>query len=81
MGSQGTPEGLAVDEQGRVYVTDYALGRVEVFDSDGQFLSVFGDRGGDEGEFRAPVAIALDGQGNIYISDQTNNTIQKFTLR
>jgi sugar lactone lactonase YvrE len=80
-GIQGTPEGLAVDGQGRVYVTDYSLGRVEVFSSEGELLGVWGNKGGGDGEFLAPVAIALDGPGNIYVSDQTANTIQKFTLR
>ena len=80
LGIQGTPEGLAVDELGRVYVTDYALGRVEVFTGDGQLLTVWGARGNDDGEFRAPVAIALDQAGNAYVSDQSNNTLQKFSL-
>ena len=80
-GAQGTPEGLAVDELGRVYVTDYALGRVDVFNVDGQLLTSWGARGNDDGEFRAPVAIALDQAGNAYVSDQSNNTIQKFSLR
>jgi tripartite motif-containing protein 2/3/tripartite motif-containing protein 71 len=62
-------------------VTDYALGRVEVFSSDGELLFVWGDKGSAEGQFRTPVAIAVDQSGAVYVSDQTNNTVQKFSLR
>jgi len=63
-----------------VYVTDYVLGRVEVFDSEGKQLFVWGAKGSDDGHFSAPVAIALDRVGAVYVSDQANNTVQKFSL-
>ena len=40
------PHNVAVDSQGRVYVTDRDNRRVEVFDSSGKFLSQWPDIGG-----------------------------------
>ena len=73
----GTPEGLAIDEQGNVYVTDYRLAQVEVYSAAGEFLTRWGERGTGDLQFQAPVAVAIDSAGDIYISDQKNNSVQK----
>jgi len=83
-GQFNDPGGIAIDAQGRVYVTEYAAHppenyRVQIFDSDGNFLSTWGHPGNNDGEFLHPLAIAVDKQGNIYVSDETNR-IQKFRL-
>lgn len=40
-----SPEGIAVDRQGRIYITDWASHRVVVFQSDGTFIKSFGQFG------------------------------------
>lgn len=40
-----SPEGIAVDNQGHLYISDYATHRVFVFRPDGQFINVFGTLG------------------------------------
>ncbi|NQT25455.1 hypothetical protein HQ585_08870 [candidate division KSB1 bacterium] len=40
-----SPEGIAVDPQGNIYISDYATHRVFVFRQDGQFVTVFGALG------------------------------------
>lgn len=79
------PEGVFVDDEGRVYVTDKVDNRVQIFDSDGKFLDSIGRNGGDgsegggDGEFRAPLDVAVDRRGNIFITDSGNNRVQVFS--
>lgn len=73
------PRGLAVDQQGRVYVTDTGNKRVVIFDSNGQYLTQFGQLGMEPGQFDEPVGIALDAQGNVYVADTWNSRVQVFS--
>ena len=73
--SRGQPTSIAVDADGRVFVSETPEGgRVQVFDADGQFLASWGA----EGQF--PWGVVLDGQGNVYVDDLLANTVQKFRL-
>ena len=47
-----SPAALAVDRHGHLYVVDAGQHRIQVFDPDGQFLTVWGSQGGDAGQFR-----------------------------
>ncbi len=67
---------IAVDGEGHVYVADYGNNRVQKFDSKGDFLAKWGNRG--NGHFIGPVDIALDGQGNVYVVEADSNRVQKF---
>jgi DNA-binding beta-propeller fold protein YncE len=82
-GRFGEPEGIAVDAQGNIYVTDNRDNyRVEKFDSDGKFLGKWGNWGSDDGQFEYVFRIAIDSQGNIYVTDDgDNDSIQKFRPR
>jgi glucose/arabinose dehydrogenase/plastocyanin/sugar lactone lactonase YvrE len=75
------PEGIAVDSfSGNVYVADTANNRIQVFSSNGTFISEWGgDYGSGEGEMRSPAGIALDQEGNVYVADTANNRIQVFS--
>ena len=75
--TKGTPEAVAVDGQGNVYVTDYDLGRLQVFDNNGQFLWAWGGR---EMLFKRPVGIAFDANRHIYIVGQRSRIVQVFNL-
>jgi hypothetical protein len=54
--------------------------RIQVLSPDGAFLTSWGERGSDAGQFVAPMVIALDGMGAAYVVDQANGRIQKFQL-
>src|SRR5919197_1541840 len=73
------PAGIALDSQGRVYVTDEWLNRVSVFDKDGNFLRHWGSAGSGAGEFNGPSGIAIDPQDVLYIVDSRNHRVQKYS--
>jgi hypothetical protein len=54
------PAGVAVDSSGNVIVVDTYNYRIQVFDSQGNFLRTFGYRGNDDGEFFLPQAAAIE---------------------
>ena len=61
-------------------VTDPNLvGRISVFDRDGNFLRVIGKTGTGPGEFRTPHALAFDSQGRLIVADRHNHRIQILT--
>lgn len=60
---------LALDAQGRVYVTDPDYYRVLVFDATGNFLTMWGDYGFDATTFNLPMGIAIGADGEVYVAD------------
>jgi|SRR5208283_103973 len=77
-GDFGGPQGVALDKDGNVYVTDTMNNRVEIFDADGQFISEFGRHCDGPGCFARPKGIAIDGDGHIWVADAFNDTLQAF---
>jgi DNA-binding beta-propeller fold protein YncE len=77
-GNFAAPQGVAVDKDGNVYVTDTLNDRVEIFDADGNFLSTFGKNGDGPGYFARPKGIAVDGDGHIWVADAMQNQLQVF---
>jgi DNA-binding beta-propeller fold protein YncE len=77
-GDFGAPQGVAVDGDGNVYVTDTLNNRVEIFDADGNFVSEFGKHGDGPGYFARPKGIAVDGDGHIWVADQMEDRLQVF---
>jgi DNA-binding beta-propeller fold protein YncE len=73
------PRGIAVDGEGRVYITDTGNKRVIVFDGDGNFITQFGSAGFEPGQFDEPVGIAVDAEGAAYVADTWNQRIQILT--
>lgn len=72
------PFGITKDLNGTLYVIDSQNTRVQVFDSNGSFLTKWGSSGSNPGQFHLPSEIAIDSSGNVYISDSGNDRIQKF---
>jgi DNA-binding beta-propeller fold protein YncE len=77
-GDFGAPQGVAVDNDGNVYVTDTLNNRVEIFDADGNFISTFGKNGDGPGYFVRPKGIAVDGDGHIWVADEMQDRLQVF---
>src|SRR6185503_9721119 len=77
-GDFGAPQGVAVDGEGNIYVTDTMNNRVEIFDADGNFISEFGKNGDGPGYFTRPKGIAVDSDGHIWVADQVQDRLQVF---
>ena len=72
------PSNAAVDQEGNVYVTDTMNNRVQIFDADGKFISMFGKQGDGPGDFARPKGIAIDSDGHIWVADAFQNRVQIF---
>ena len=77
-GNFAAPQGVAVDKEGNVYVTDTLNDRVEIFDADGVFISTFGKPGDGPGYFARPKGIAIDSDGHIWVADEMQDRLQVF---
>jgi DNA-binding beta-propeller fold protein YncE len=63
-----------------VYVADTDNHRIQVFSSNGAFISTWGVYGIDEIGMRFPEGIAIDQEGNVYVADTANHRISVFTF-
>ena len=73
------PLGLAIDESDRIYIADAGNNRVQVIDAAGNYITEFGGRGWQRGEFDHPSDIALSFQRSyrhLYVIDTRNNRVQ-----
>ena len=73
------PQGLALDGQGNLYVTDLLNHCVVKFRCDGVRLLSWGGPGVAAGEFRGPSAVAVNEAAQVFVADTYNHRIQKFT--
>jgi DNA-binding beta-propeller fold protein YncE len=76
------PQGLAIDDQDRLWVADACNHRIQVFDATvepPEFLFSFGQSGSGIGELSYPYNILLGDDGFLYVTEYGNHRIQKFT--
>lgn len=78
-GEFSKPTGVAVDQDGNVYVSDTWNNRVEVFDAEGNFIRTFGKGGDGPGFFARPKGIAIDCDGHVWVADAVQDRVQVFT--
>ena len=79
VGMFNLPWGVAVNARYEIAVTDFYNHRVQIFNSDGNYLRSFGREGNKAGEFKYPTGIAFHNNGNIFVADNDNQTIQIFS--
>jgi uncharacterized protein (TIGR03437 family) len=88
LASLKTPEGVAVDAVGNLYIADYQNKRIRKVTPAGVITTVAGNGAykcsGDGGPATAaslysPMDVAVDAAGNLYIADQRNSRIRKVT--
>ena len=73
------PWGVAVNARGEIAVTDHNNHRVQIFNSDGNYLRSFGREGNKAGEFKNPRGITFGNNGNIFVADNGNHRIHIFS--
>ncbi|MCX6340409.1 MAG: NHL repeat-containing protein [Candidatus Aureabacteria bacterium] len=69
---------IALDGEGRIWVTDGYNNRIEIFDSSGMLFGLWSGKGFKPGDSNIPKGIFI-GDGTVYISDTYNNRIQVFS--
>ena len=72
------PLGVAVAEDGRVYVADSGNGLIKVFDAEGQYLLSFGGKGSGDGQLEYPTAVRVR-NGRVYVADLRNDRVAVFS--
>ncbi len=70
------PRSVAVDPQGRVWVSDTGNSRLLVYDNNLKFLRAIGRRGSKPLEFQEPFGLAVDSAGDVYVADRLNFRVQ-----
>lgn len=74
-----TPEGIAADSSGNIYVADTGNNRMRKYNSSLVHQLNWGNAGTGEGQFNAPKGVAVDSADRIYVCDSGNNRIQVFS--
>lgn len=63
------PAGIALDQQGRLYVADVLAGEVVIFDPAGQVVERRGSRINSDGRFNRPIAVAIGPQNELLVNE------------
>ncbi len=72
------PFGIAVDNDGYLYVSDFEADEVIVMDRIGQVKKTIGFKGIGEGGLLGPEYLIFDDDDNLYVADSGNHRINKY---
>jgi sugar lactone lactonase YvrE len=82
-----TPQDVAADGTGNLYVADASNNRIRKITPAGDVTTLAGDGTGayldglsTAARFNRPRGVALDGAGNLYVADSSNNRIRKIVI-
>lgn len=70
------PYGIAIDSSNRVYISDWKTHSILVYTSKGMYVTSFGGKGREQGQFNLPAGLAVDDSGVLYVCDYGNNRVQ-----
>ncbi|HWI66923.1 MAG TPA: LamG-like jellyroll fold domain-containing protein, partial [Nitrospiraceae bacterium] len=76
VGSEGSgngqfkgPEGIAIDSEGFIWVSDTYNGRIQKLDKEGNFVEVVSSYGPEEGQVGEPTGIDIGVEGDVFVAD------------
>lgn len=75
----GRPAGLAVDQNGQLYVVDAKKNRLSIFSSAGELLRTITSAALPELTFNTPSNVVVNTQGQIFVVDSLNFRIETFS--
>ena len=61
-----------------MYISDWGKHSVSVLNSEGSFVTSFGRKGMEVGQFNCPSGLTLDDDGSLYVCDLNSSLIQVF---
>lgn len=80
-----SPNGIAIDAEGIVYVADRSNNKIRKITSEGDVSTLagstagFAEGTGANAKFNAPIGVAVDVEGTVYVTDAANHKIRKIT--
>lgn len=72
------PTGVGIDPQGDIHVADTGKKRIVVFDSAGDFVTVYGTAGTGAFELDNPIDVAISSDGRSFVVDRTLGKVVVF---
>jgi DNA-binding beta-propeller fold protein YncE len=78
LGNMVRPKGVAVDDEGNIYVVESYYDHLLVYDREGQFLMGIGGVGDKPGHFYLPAGVWVDKRNRVFVSDMFNSRISVF---
>jgi sugar lactone lactonase YvrE len=78
--SFSTPNGMAKDAQGNVYISDSGNNKIRKYDSNLINIASFGSSGTGNGQFNFPYTMAVSSDQKLYVVDRGNNRVQILDL-
>ena len=73
------PVAITQDSRENIYISDEDLNVINVFDTDGNLVTHWGETGSAPGQLDGPAGLALDADDRLYVADQHNHRVQVFT--
>jgi parallel beta-helix repeat protein len=72
------PTGIAINDEGFIYVADCINNRIQKFASNGTFITMWGEEGYGDGKFLSPLGIDTDENGYVYVAGGNQRNVQVF---
>ncbi|RJQ54660.1 MAG: hypothetical protein C4521_03955 [Actinobacteria bacterium] len=69
------PTGVTVDGKGNIHVADTGKKRIVIFDSEGKFITTYGEMGQKALELWNPLSVAVAPDGRSYVLDKSKKKI------
>lgn len=76
----GLPRGIAIDPQGRVFVSDTFHHELVVLSKDGKLLGTVANRGVEDAALNFPEEITFRSDGALYLADRENDRVQAWRI-
>jgi DNA-binding beta-propeller fold protein YncE len=77
-GKLKSPDDLVIASNGDLYIADTGNGRIVHTTAAGKFLSQFGSKGKEPGQFTTAHGLAIDKNDRLYVADRGNNRVEVF---
>lgn len=75
-----TPSGIAIDQQGNLFVADTGNDRIRKITPQGEVTTFAGGEGsGDKGSFNGPTGIAVTHDGFVFVTDRDSGQVRRIT--